>query len=115
MKKQPSAPALATILVVDDELRVNDVIRDLLDMSGYSAEAALTGEEALAILTGQVPHVSQKFDLVLLDIMLPGMDGYEVCRRLKTNPATATLSIIMLTAMGKIADKVRGLDLGADD
>lgn len=105
----------ATILVVDDELRINDFIRDLLEAGGYHAEAALTGEEALAIMGSGVPHAGQAFDLVLLDIMLPGIDGYEVCRRLKANPATADVSIIMLTAMGKIADKVRGLDLGADD
>ncbi len=103
------------ILVVDDELRINDFIRELLEANGYPAEAALTGEEAMAILGGEVPHAGQKFDLVLLDIMLPGIDGYEVCRRLKANPLTAEISIIMLTAMGKTADKVRGLDLGADD
>lgn len=103
------------ILVVDDELRINQFICELLNAAGYQAEPALTGEEALAILRGETPQAGQKFDLVLLDIMLPGIDGYEVCRRLKADPLTADVSIIMLTAMGKIADKVRGLDLGADD
>ncbi|MBN1888941.1 MAG: response regulator [Thermoflexales bacterium] len=105
----------AHILVVDDERHINDLIREWLAMNGYDAEAALTGEEALAILKGQVPQIEQHFDLVLLDIMLPGIDGYEVCRRLKADAATADVSVIMLTAMGKIADKVRGLELGADD
>ncbi len=115
MKQNVNNVQAATILVVDDELRINDFIRELLSAGGYRSEAALTGEEALSILGGEVPHAGQKFDLVLLDIMLPGMDGYEVCRRLKANPVTAELSVIMLTAMGKIADKVRGLDMGADD
>lgn len=104
-----------TILVVDDELRINDFIRDLLEAGGYRAEAALTGEEALAILGGEVPHAGQKFDLVLLDIMLPGIDGYEVCKQIRARPYLAGLPVIMLTAMGKVANKVHGLDLGADD
>jgi two-component system NtrC family sensor kinase len=110
-----SDPIAATILVVDDELRINDFIRDLLEAGGYRAEAALTGEEALAILGGEVPHTGQKFDLVLLDIMLPGIDGYEVCKQIRARPYLAGLPVIMLTAMGKVANKVQGLDLGADD
>ena len=103
------------ILVVDDEVRINAFIRELVAAAGYRAEAALSGEEALAILSGGTPQSEQAFDLVLLDIMLPGIDGYEVCRRIKADPAIAGISIIMLTAMGKVANKTRGLELGADD
>ncbi len=103
------------ILVVDDEVRINAFIRELVAAAGYRAEAALSGEEALAILSGGTPQSEQAFDLVLLDIMLPGIDGYEVCRRIKADPAMSGISIIMLTAMGKVANKTRGLELGADD
>jgi len=103
------------ILVVDDEVRINAFIRELLSNFGYRAEAAISGEEALAILGGQTPQAGQAFDLVLLDIMLPGIDGYEVCRCIKADPALADIPVIMLTAMGKVADRAYGLEMGADD
>jgi len=103
------------ILVVDDEVRINGFIRELLANAGYRAEGAISGEEALAILGGSLPQSDKAFDLVLLDIMLPGMDGYQVCHAIKANPAIKDTSIIMLTAMGKVADRTRGLELGADD
>ena len=105
----------ANVLVVDDDVRINAFIRELLVNVGYRAEAALSGEEALAILGGRTPQVGQAFDLVLLDIMLPGIDGYEVCRRIKTDPALAGMPVIMLTAMGRVADRAYGLEMGADD
>lgn len=105
----------ANILVVDDEVRINAFIRELLSNFDYHAEPALTGEEALAILSGQTPQSGQKFDLVLLDIMLPGIDGYEVCRRIRADPALCNIAVIMLTAMGKVADRAYGLEMGADD
>jgi len=105
----------ANILVVDDEIRINGFIRELVTAVGYHAEPALSGEEALSILSGGTPQSGQAFDLVLLDIMLPGIDGYEVCRRIKADPALEGLAVIMLTAMGKVANKTKGLDLGADD
>ena len=105
----------ANILVVDDEVRINAFIREMLSNFGYRAESALTGEEALAILSGQTPQTGLKFDLVLLDIMLPGINGYEVCHRIRTDPALADLPVIMLTAMGKVADRTYGLEMGADD
>jgi DNA-binding response OmpR family regulator len=104
----------ANILVVDDEVRINAFIREMLSNFGYRAEPALTGEEALAILGDQTPQAG-KFDLVLLDIMLPGINGYEVCHRIRTDPSLAGLPVIMLTAMGKVADKAYGLEMGADD
>ena len=103
------------ILVVDDDVRINAFIRELLVNAGHRAEAAISGEEALAILGGQTPQAEQSFDLVLLDIMLPGIDGYEVCRRIKSNPALEGIPVIMLTAMGKVADRAYGLEIGADD
>jgi DNA-binding response OmpR family regulator len=103
------------VLVVDDEVRINGFIRELLANAGYRAEPAISGEEALAILRGRTPQSEQAFDLVLLDIMLPGIDGYDVCRAIKADPAIKDTSIIMLTAMGKVADRTRGLELGADD
>ena len=103
------------ILVVDDDIRINAFIREMASNFGYRAEAALSGEEALAILGGQTPQAGQAFDLVLLDIMLPGIDGYEVCRRIKADPALAGVPVIMLTAMGKVADRAYGLEMGADD
>jgi len=103
------------VLVVDDDVRINAFIRELLVNAGYRAEAAISGEEALAILGGQTPQAEQSFDLVLLDIMLPGIDGYEVCRRIKANAALEGIPVIMLTAMGKVADRAYGLEIGADD
>ena len=103
------------ILVVDDDVRINAFIREMASNFGYRAEAALSGEEALAILGGQTPQAGQAFDLVLLDIMLPGIDGYEVCRRIKADPALAGIPVIMLTAMGRVADRAYGLEMGADD
>ena len=103
------------ILVVDDEVRINSFIRELLANAGYRAEAAISGEEALAILGDQTLQAGQAFDLVLLDIMLPGIDGYEVCRCIRADPALASIPVIMLTAMGKVADRAYGLEMGADD
>jgi signal transduction histidine kinase/DNA-binding response OmpR family regulator len=103
------------ILVVDDEIRINGFIRELITNAGYRAEPAISGEEALAILKGRTPQSEQAFDLVLLDIMLPGIDGYQVCREIKSDPVLKDISIIMLTAMGKVADRAHGLEIGADD
>ena len=103
------------ILVVDDEVRINGFIRELITNAGYRAEPAISGEEALAILRGRTPNSELAFDLVLLDIMLPGIDGYQVCHEIKSDPEIGDVSVIMLTAMGKVADRTRGLKLGADD
>jgi signal transduction histidine kinase len=114
-REQVGAMSNENILVVDDDVRINAFIRELVANAGYRAEAALSGEEALAILGGQTPQAGQAFDLVLLDIMLPGIDGYEVCRRIKADLALAGIPVIMLTAMGKVADRAYGLEIGADD
>ena len=95
------------ILVVDDEASIRELLSFNLKKNGYSVETAADGREALAKAAGM--------DLVLLDIMLPAVDGLEVCRRLKADPQTSGIPIIMLTAKAEEIDRVLGLELGADD
>ena len=95
------------ILVVEDEAAIARVLVDNLIFEGYEAEAAADGAEGLARALAWRP------DLILLDVVLPTMDGYEVCRRLRAQGAATP--IIMLTARGEEFDKVLGLELGADD
>jgi len=97
------------ILIVDDELDSVRLIGLLLQRRGYEIIAAWSGAQALAKAQTENP------DLVILDIMMPDMDGYEVCRQLRANPATANLPIIMFTAKAMIDDKVAGFQAGADD
>lgn len=98
-----------TILVVDDISDNIDVLSSVL-RSQYKVKAALNGERALKIATGE----SQP-DMILLDIMMPGMDGYEVCTRLKANPATAKIPVMFVTAKNQEADEKKGLEIGAVD
>ncbi|MCK9460226.1 MAG: response regulator transcription factor [Proteobacteria bacterium] len=97
------------ILVVEDEADLVELIRYNLAKEGFQVRDAGTGEAALRLAT------AEPFDVVLLDLMLPGIDGLEVCRRLKADPRTGRLPIIMVTAKGEDADVVAGLSLGADD
>ncbi|GIP37508.1 transcriptional regulatory protein ResD [Paenibacillus sp. J31TS4] len=96
----------ARILVVDDEERIRRLLRMYLEKEGYEIEEAENGEMALQKAT------AQDFDLILLDLMLPGMDGIEVCTRLRQSKATP---VIMLTAKGEEANRVQGFEVGADD
>ncbi len=96
------------ILVVDDHVPSVELLRCLLKPSGYTLSVAETGEEALAMVAADPP------DIVLLDVGLPGIDGYEVCRRLKTSEATRAIPVVMVTAHGR-DNKARALELGADD
>jgi two-component system phosphate regulon response regulator PhoB len=98
-----------TILIVDDEEDVLELVRYNLDKNGYTIAAATSGEEALKKVRTQMP------DLVILDLMLPGVDGLNVCKQLKSDPKTEHLPVIMLTAKGEESDIVTGLELGADD
>lgn len=98
-----------TILVVDDERDIRELVRYNLTRDGYKVECAQTGEEALRLTRSAAP------DLIVLDLMLPGLDGLEVCKRLKADRQTASVPIVMLTAKGEDADVVAGLELGADD
>jgi pilus assembly protein CpaE len=97
------------ILVVDDELESVKLVGLMLQRHGYEITAAQSGTQALAKAASENP------DLVILDIMMPDMDGYEVCRRLRADPATADLPIIMFTAKTQVDEKVAGFQAGADD
>lgn len=101
--------AKENILVVDDEADILELVRYNLSREGYRVTVASTGEEALKKIS------LEGADLIVLDLMLPGMDGLEVTRRLRANTKTAHIPIIMLTAKGEEADVVAGLELGADD
>lgn len=97
------------ILVVDDERDILALVEYNLKKEGFAVACVRSGEEALAATRNRLP------DLVVLDLMLPGVDGLEVCRRLKADPATKHVPIVMLTAKGGEADIVAGLELGAAD
>jgi two-component system, OmpR family, alkaline phosphatase synthesis response regulator PhoP len=97
------------ILVVDDELDILELLHYNLSKLGYDVTCANSGEDALTKLTLCQPN------LVLLDLMLPGIDGLEVCKAIKRNAQMANIPIIMLSARGEEADVVTGLELGADD
>jgi two-component system phosphate regulon response regulator PhoB len=98
-----------SVLVVDDERDILELVKYNLDKEGYQVTVVTTGEDALAAARTKLP------DIVILDLMLPGVDGLEVCRRLKADPKTRTIPIVMLTAKGDEADVVTGLELGASD
>jgi pilus assembly protein CpaE len=97
------------ILIVDDDVNALKLIGYSLHREGYEIIAAQSGEEALAKAQEERPQ------LVILDIMMPHMDGYEVCRRLRANPQTAHVPVMMLTAKTQVEDKVAGFEAGADD
>lgn len=97
------------ILVVEDEADLRELIQYNLARGGFKVETADAGEKAVQTVADLLP------DLILLDLLLPGMDGLEVCRRLKANRQTASIPVIMVTAKGEDADVVKGLELGADD
>lgn len=97
------------ILVVEDEEDIQELIRYNLAKEGFQVKSVSTGEEALTVASDMLPH------LVILDLMLPGVDGLEVCKILKGNPKTLNIPIVMLTAKSEESDIVVGLELGADD
>lgn len=101
--------AKENILVVDDEEDVVELVRYNLEKEGYEVYSAGTGEDAFDKARSKLP------DLVVLDLMLPGIDGLEVCRKLKSDSRTRHIPVIMLTAKGEEADIVSGLELGAED
>jgi CheY-like chemotaxis protein len=99
----------ATILIVDDEIQNRKLLETLLRPEGYLTLCAANGEDALAAIARRAP------DLILLDVMMPGMDGYEVANRLKTDPATSSIPIIMLTAQDDRCARLAGLTAGAEE
>ncbi|HEX7220719.1 MAG TPA: response regulator [Burkholderiales bacterium] len=99
----------AKILVVDDTPQNLKLLGDLLSVKGYSVSTAANGEEALAKVAAEKP------DLVLLDVMMPGISGYEVCKRIRANPETALLPVVMCTSLDPAQERVKGIEAGADD
>ncbi len=98
-----------TILVVDDTPLNVKMLADLLTFKGYKAQTAASGAEALEKIGNERP------DLVLLDVMMPGMNGYEVCQKIRANPATLMLPVVMVTALDPLQERVKGIEAGADD
>jgi two-component system alkaline phosphatase synthesis response regulator PhoP len=97
------------ILIVDDEEDILELVQYNLEQNGFLTETAVTGETGLKKARANNP------DLIILDLMLPGIGGLDICRLLKSDPNTKAVPIVMLTAKGEEADVVRGLELGADD
>ena len=100
---------MSTILIVDDEPSARETLTAMLDGQGYQLELAINGFEALQTAERVRP------DLILLDVMMPGMDGFETCRRLRSTPQLAEVPIIILTALDNHASLMKGLESGADD
>ncbi len=103
------------ILIVDDDAQMAEYIAELLHEQGYQTDWAFDGEEAIEKLHGGPTDIGSPFDLMILDVMIPGIDGYEVCRRIKRDDALRHISVIMVTGLGSTSNKTKGLELGADD
>jgi len=97
------------VVVVEDDPDISELVGRYLDKAGYKTERIASGRDALEAIVARPP------DLVVLDLMLPQMDGLEICRTLRANPKTSDIPIIMLTARGDEAERIVGLELGADD
>jgi len=97
------------VLIVDDEQAIVDLVRHHLEREGFQCLEACDGETALRLAREHKP------DLLILDLMLPGIDGLEICRLLRRDPSTAQVAIIMLTAKAEEVDRIVGLEMGADD
>ena len=97
------------ILVIDDDAAINELIKINLQLFGYDVITAPDGIKGFALVKQEKP------DLVILDVMMPEVDGYTVAKRIRENPDTKSLPILMLTALGMVGDKVKGIDIGVDD
>ena len=100
---------MARVLIIEDSADIAELIKHYLDRAGYDTVVHGSGRDGLVAARQSPP------DLVILDVMLPGIDGMQVCQALRAEPTTSGLPILMLTARGEEADRVRGLELGADD
>lgn len=96
------------VLIVDDEVNIVISLEFLMEQAGYTVEVARTGDEALAKIAGFKP------DLILLDVMLPGINGFDICQRIRQTPAWQHMKVMMLTAKGREVEITKGLALGAD-
>jgi two-component system cell cycle response regulator len=99
----------ARILVVDDDEVNLELLVAILESEHYVVSTATDGFEALAKIEAEKP------DIVLLNVMMPGLDGFETCRRIKADPAMARIPVVMITGLADVADRVRGFEAGADD
>ncbi len=97
------------VLVVDDEPNIVLSIKFLMSQEGYQVKTASNGEDALQAIAEQVP------DLILLDVMMPKPDGFEVCQKIRATPEWKDIPVIMLTAKGRDVEKEKGIAMGADD
>lgn len=102
-------PVGGVVLVVDDEARNRELLHDLLEVRGYTVLAASDGEEGLSIAREQLP------DAVLLDVMMPRIDGFEVCRMLKADESTAFIPVLLVTSLDAREDRLNGIEAGAND
>jgi adenylate cyclase len=109
VEDEASARSPAKLLVVDDTPLNLKLLGDLLTVKGYAVTTAGSGEEALAKLAAEAP------DIVLLDVMMPGLSGYDVCRRIRADPATALLPVVMVTSLDPHEERIHGIEAGADD
>ena len=100
---------MSKILVVDDDEAINELIKVNLELSGYDVISAFDGIQGFTLAKQELP------DLIILDIMMPDVDGYTVAKRVRENKTTKEIPILMLTAMGQLEDKVKGFDIGVDD
>lgn len=100
---------MAKILVVDDSLTEREVIKKSLEAEGYTVKTAEDGEKAISILDDET------FDCILLDVIMPGKNGYQVCREIKNNEKTAKTPVVIVTSKGQDSDKFWGKKQGADD
>ena len=105
----PNAPAAPHVLIVDDERKNRDLLEVMLGGQGYELATVTCGEDALAHIAEHVP------DIILLDVMMPGMDGYKVTAVLKADPVTAHVPIVLLTALDDRNSRAHGLNAGAED
>jgi len=97
------------ILIIDDDPAISDLVSINLEMAGYDVQQAVDG------IKGQALAVQLQPDLIMLDLMLPKVDGFTVCQRLRRDERTTDIPVLMLTALGQIQDKIQGFDAGADD
>ena len=100
---------IAKVMVVDDTPANVKLLADLLGVKGYAVVTAVNGEEALAKMADERP------DIVLLDVMMPGMSGYDVCRRIRAEPRTALLPVVLVTSLDPHGERLKGIEAGADD
>jgi len=100
---------LSRILIIDDDAAISELVKVNLELLGHQVSQASDGIKGLALAQQNRP------DMIILDVMMPDLDGFTVCQRLRQNPATHPIPILMLTALGMVKDKVTGFDSGADD